>query len=158
MSVLAYLARCRRAVGPALPVLIVVALPLVTPANGADFLYEQTYQQPYETYRYGRPAPVYVPPPDYGPAPQVYLEPEVVPPPRYALPSYRYRHYDYRTPPYGTVYVDPYQRRYVEVERPPAPVVAPGRLRAYPHVVPEDDVVEARPQPYGWRGEPYRRW
>jgi len=156
MSVLAYLARCRRAIGPALPILAVAALPLVTSANGADFLYEQTYQQPYETYRYGRPAPVYVPPPDYGPAPQVYVEREVVLPPRYGVPYDPSRHYDYRAPPYGSVYVDPYQRRYVEVERPPAPVVAPRRLRAYPHVVPQDDVVEA--PPYGWRGEPYRRW
>jgi hypothetical protein len=158
MSVLAYLARCRRAVGPALPVVAVMALSFVTPAQSADVLYEQpypqTYQQPYEAYRYGRPAPTYVPPPDYGPAPQVYVEREVVLPPRYGVPYDAYRRYDYRAPPYGSVYVDPYQRRYVEVERPPAPVVPPRRLRAYPHVVPEDEVVVA--PPYGWRGGP--RW
>jgi hypothetical protein len=156
MSVLVYLARCRRAVAPALPVLAVAALPLVTPAQGADIIYGEPYPQTYETYRYSRPAPVYVPPPDYGPAPHVFVEREVAPPPRYGVPHYQYRHYDYRTPPYGTVYVDPYRRRYVEVERPPAPVVPPRRLRAYPHVVPEDDVVET--PPYGWRGEPRPRW
>jgi hypothetical protein len=129
-------------------------LPLFTPAQGADILYDQTYQQPYEAYRFGRPAPAYVPPPDYGPAPHVFLEPDVAPPPRYGLPRYLYRHDDYRTPPYGTVYSGPYGRRYVEVERPPAPVVPPRRLRTYPHVVPEDEVVVA-PR-YGWRGGP--RW
>jgi hypothetical protein len=171
MRVLAYVTSRRPLAvltGPvlALPVLAVAALPLVTPAQGADIVYEQTYQetyrqsyeQPYEVYRHSHPAPVYTAPPDYRPPRRYMVERYVEPPSPYVAPRpYVYQRYQYVTPPYGVPY-DPYPRRYVEVERPPAPVVVPRRaVRVYPSVGPDDVYVNQHPSRV-WREAPDPHW
>jgi hypothetical protein len=127
---------------------------LASPAQGADVIYEQTYQQtyrqiypqPYELRRFSHPAPAYAAPPYYGPPPRYVLERyDVAPPYPYAPRRYVYPGAAYAQP-------DPYPRGYIQVDRPPPVIVAPRRdVRAYPYVVPQENVVVETVRPYRWR-------
>jgi len=128
---------------------------LATPAQGADVIYERTYQQtyreiypqPYELRRFSHPAPAYAAPPFYGPPPRYVLERYDVAPPPYPYASRRYVY-----PGAAYAQPDPYPRGYIQVDRPPPVIVAPRRgVREYPYVVPQEHVVVETVRPYRWR-------